>query len=140
MNFCCGASMIGARGTVKHFRTSIHNVPLVFCPVCHRYEVHHSIIKEFELIAEYAHGDGVLEVDFLDYTDIKEDIYDDCVSNENDNENKLIQDQIDMSLDLLLVAKQLADQEWETQLKHRLAALHRKQQQFRERKSAPPSL
>ena len=72
MSVCCGASMIGTRGTLKHYRTHIHNVPLLFCPVCHHVEVHYLIQHEYEILAEYAHTDGAYEVDFEDYLDGKE--------------------------------------------------------------------
>ena len=85
MSFCCGASMIGTRGTLKYMQTHIHNVPLVFCPVCHRVKVHHAIEKEYEILAEYAHGDGAAEIDFLDYVDVhdKEELFDNCVNYED---------------------------------------------------------
>ena len=55
------------RGTLKHYRTQVHNVPLLFCPVCHRVEVHYKVENEYEILAEYAHGDGASEIDFQDY-------------------------------------------------------------------------
>jgi len=133
MSFCCGASMIGTKGTLKHIRTQIHNVPLLFCPVCHRVEIHHLVENEYEILAEYAHGDGAGEVDFQDYveTDEQHKLYENCVNNENEDPMEVVQNQIDMALDLLTVAKQLADEEWQTQLKTRLEVLSRRRDKLR---------
>jgi hypothetical protein len=125
MSFCCGASMIGTRGTLKHIRTRIHNVPILFCPVCHRTEVHHLVENEYEILAEYAHGDGASEVDFLEYVDKKSsnELFENCVSNEEEDPMEVVRSQIDMGLDLLTVAKTIEDAEWEEQLKRRLQML-----------------
>ncbi|WP_442601648.1 hypothetical protein [Paenibacillus sp. KN14-4R] len=125
MSFCCGASMIGAKGTLKHLRTHIHNVPIVFCPVCHRVEVHYMVEHEYEVLSEYAHSDGAYEVDFVEYVDPEEEeiMFENCISHEDEDPVLVVQNQIDMALDLLSVAKKINDEEWETQLKKRLAAL-----------------
>ncbi|MFC0214528.1 hypothetical protein ACFFK0_19020 [Paenibacillus chartarius] len=125
MSFCCGASMIGTRGTLKHIRTRIHNVPILFCPVCHRTEVHYQAENEYEILAEYAHGDGAAEVDFLEYVDNKSggELFENCVSNEEEDPLDVVHRQIDMGLDLLTVAKSIDDWEWEEQLKRRLQML-----------------
>jgi len=125
MSFCCGASMIGTRGTLKHIRTRIQNVPLLFCPVCHRVEVHYLIETEYEILAEYAHGDGATEIDFEDYVDLKHTaaLYENCVNEEDEDPLTIVRNQIDMALDLLPVAKSIGDAEWEEQLKTRLHVL-----------------
>ena len=125
MSFCCGASMIGTKGTLKHMRTWIHHVPLLFCPVCHRVEVHYLVHSEYEMLAEYAHADGAAEVDFPEYIDNKkiDELFENCTNHEGEDPLQVIINQIDMSLDLLLVAKQLQDEEWEAQLKKRLNVL-----------------
>jgi hypothetical protein len=124
MSFCCGASMIGTNGTLKHIRTQIHNVPILFCPVCHRIEVHYLVENEYEILAEYAHGDGASEVDFVEYVDGKDHlIFENCVNHEGEEPLDIVQNQIDMSLDLLSVAKSMQDEEWEEQLKKRLQIL-----------------
>jgi hypothetical protein len=124
MSFCCGASMIGTKGTLKHYRTRIHNVPILFCPVCHRIEVHYLVENEYEILAEYAHGDGASEVDFHDYVDETDKaLYENCVNNEDEDPMLIVQNQIDMSLDLLSFAKEIGDTEWEQQLKKRLIVL-----------------
>jgi hypothetical protein len=124
MSFCCGASMIGTKGTLKHYRTRIHNVPILFCPVCHRVEVHYLVENEYEILAEYAHGDGASEVDFHDYVDESDKaLNENCVNHEDEDPMTIVQSQIDMALDLLSFAKQLGDEEWERQLKRRLGVL-----------------
>lgn len=135
MSFCCGASMIGTKGTLKHIRTHIHNVPLLFCPVCHRVEVHYLVEGEYEILAEYAHGDGASEVDFEDYVEDKygDGLYENCVSSENEDPLDLVRNQIDMALDLMIVAKQLHDEEWENQLKKRLSVLSQRRNKLRKR-------
>jgi hypothetical protein len=132
MSFCCGASMIGTKGTLKHYRTRIHNVPILFCPVCHRIEVHYLVENEYEILAEYAHGDGASEVDFHDYVDESDkDLYENCVNNEEEDPMHIVQSQIDMSLDLLSFAKEISDSEWEQQLKKRLIVLSQRRHKLR---------
>ncbi|MBP2000486.1 hypothetical protein J2Z69_001517 [Paenibacillus shirakamiensis] len=124
MSFCCGASMVGTKGTLKHYRTQVHNVPLLFCPVCHRVEVHYKVENEYEILAEYAHDDGASEIDFQDFImEDEESIFGNCVNDESEEPLDIIQNQIDMSLDLLAVAKHIKDEKWESELKRRLAVM-----------------
>lgn len=124
MSFCCGASMLGTKGTLKHYRTQVHNVPLLFCPVCHRVEVHYLVENEYEILAEYAHGDGTTEVDFQDYVmEDEEDIFSNVVNRESEDALEVVQSQIDISLDLLAVAKWMDDEKWQGELKRRLAVM-----------------
>jgi hypothetical protein len=136
MSFCCGASMIGTKGTLKHIRTQIHNVPLLLCPVCHRVEVHYLVENEYEILADYAHGDRASEVDFQEYVDSHNDdkLFENCVNHENEDPMDVVQNQIDMSLDLLIVAKQFQDTEWEGQLKKRLMTLSKRRHKLRQKK------
>jgi hypothetical protein len=136
MSFCCGASMIGTKGTLKHIETQIHNVPLLLCPVCHRIEVHYLVEDEYEILAEYAHGDGAIEVDFQDYIDLsdQEKMYENCVNHENEDPLEIVRNQIDMGLDLLNVANRLRDEEWQRQLKKRLAVLSQRRHRLRNKK------
>lgn len=129
MSFCCGASMIGTKGTLKHIRTHIHNVPILLCPVCHRIEIHHLAEAEFEILAEYAHGDGATEVDFIEYSDGADgaDLFENCVNHEDQEPIAVVRSQIDMALDLMMVARELEDTEWEEQLKKRLQVLGKRQ-------------
>lgn len=137
MSFCCGASMIGTNGTLKHFRTRIHNVPILFCPVCNRIDIHHLIESEYEILAEYAHGDGASEVDFLEYMDEEDQfLFENCVSNENEDPMDVVQNQIDMALDLLSFAKQIEDSVWETELKRRLAVLSKRRNKLRGKRTS----
>lgn len=135
MSFCCGASMIGTKGTLRHIGTHIHNVPLLFCPVCHRVEVHYMVESEYEILAEYAHGDHAPEVDFQDYVEDKssEGLYENCVNVESEEPADVVMNQIDMALDLLSVSKQLKDEEWEKQLKKRLTALNERRNKMRKK-------
>ncbi|XID93216.1 hypothetical protein ACF3MZ_01365 [Paenibacillaceae bacterium WGS1546] len=136
MSFCCGASMLGTKGTLKHYRTRIHNVPILFCPVCHRVEVHYMVENEYEILAEYAHGDGASEVDFRDYVDESDKaLHENCVNNEEEDPMAVVQNQIDMSLDLLTIAKEIGDREWEQQLKKRLIALSQRRYKLRMKKT-----
>ncbi len=136
MSFCCGASMIGTKGTLKHIRTQIQNVPLLFCPVCHRVEVHHLVENEYEILAEYAHNDGALEVDFQDYVDYRENgkLFDNCVNHENEEPHDVIVNQIDMALDLVGVAKLINDQEWQKQLFNRLKVLSERRHKLEQKR------
>ena len=133
MSFCCGASMIGTRGTLKYIRTRIQNVPLLFCPVCHRVEVHYLIENEYEILAEYAHGDGATELDFEDFVELEhaDQLYDNCVNEEDEDPLSIVRNQIDMALDLLPIAKSIGDEEWEEQLKKRLVVLSQRYSKLR---------
>lgn len=136
MSFCCGASMIGTRGTLRHHGTHIHNVPLMFCPVCHHVEVHYLIQHEYDILAQYAVSDGAYEVDFDDYLDERDAarLLDNCVNHENEDPLDIVNNQIDMALDLLVVAKYLQDEEWASQLKERLRALGSRRRKLEQRK------
>ena len=138
MSFCCGASMIGTKGTIRHTQTSITNVPILICPVCKRSEVHHMIRSEFEIIADYATGNGAPDVNFSDYIQGKklDELYENCVNCEHEDPMQLMSGQIDMSLDLLSVARVLQDREWEGQLIQRLQALSRNREKLTVRRSA----
>ncbi|MDO3408749.1 hypothetical protein QWJ34_03115 [Saccharibacillus sp. CPCC 101409] len=136
MSFCCGASMIGTKGTLKHYRTEVHNVPLLYCPVCQRIEVHYKVESEYEVLAEYAHGDGESEIDFQDYMlEDDEEIFANCVSVEAEDRLSAVRNQIDLSLDLLGVAKQMGDKRWQTELKRRLAVMSQKLEKLQRRNS-----
>lgn len=136
MSFCCGASMIGTRGTLKHNETHIHNVPLLFCPVCHRTEVHFLVENEFEILAEFACGDGAREVDFADYVDVADQqwLYENCVNSaEFEEPMDVMRTQIDMALDLLTIARQMEDVIWQEQLKKRLKVLSERRNKLKQR-------
>ncbi|AJY73687.1 hypothetical protein [Paenibacillus beijingensis] len=137
MSFCCGASMIGTKGTLKHYRTHIHNVPILFCPVCHRIDIHYMIESEYEILAEYAHGDGASEVDFQEYVEQEgKSMYENCVNHENEDPMDVVSSQIDMALDLLSFAKQLQDPEWEAELKKRLGVLNSRRNKLKQRRTS----
>ncbi|AWB43928.1 hypothetical protein DCC85_06625 [Paenibacillus sp. CAA11] len=134
MSYCCGASMIGTKGTLKHYRTQVHNVPLLFCPVCKRIEVHYKVENEYEILAEYAHVDGTSEIDFQDFvTEDEESIFSNCVNVESEEPLDIVKSQIDMALDLLAVAKDLGDEKWESELKKRLAVMSRRSAKLKQR-------
>lgn len=136
MSFCCGAGMIGAKGTLKHIRTRLHHVPILFCPVCHRIKIHHLARMEYEILAEYAHGDGATDIDFEDYasTPDPEVLFANCISNEvTEAPLTVVRKQIDMALDLLVMADRLQDAEWMSQLKTRLHALGKRQAKLQTR-------
>ncbi len=127
--------MIGTKGTLKYIRTHIQNVPILFCPVCHRVEVHHLAQSEYEILAEYAHGDGAYEVDFGEYIDMKKSdgLYDNCVNYEGEEPLEVVCNQIDMALDLLTFSKQIDDAEWAVQLKKRLHVLSQRKNKLRQK-------
>ncbi|MCC3381734.1 hypothetical protein ACFQ5D_02320 [Paenibacillus farraposensis] len=136
MSYCCGASMVGTKGTLKHYRTQVHNVPLLFCPVCRRIEVHYKVENEYEILAEYAHGDGATEIDFQDYVMEDDDtIFENCVNRESEDAFEIVKRQIDMSLDLLMVAKQMNDEKWQAELKRRLAVMSQRRSRLQHNKS-----
>lgn len=128
--------MIGTKGTLTHYRTRVHNVPLLHCPVCQRIEVHYKVESEYEILAEYAHGDGESEIDFQDY--ILEDdaeMFANCVSLESEDKMESVRNQIDLSLDLLGFAKQTGDKRWQLDLKRRLAVMSQKLEKLQNQKS-----
>ncbi|MGZ9583475.1 hypothetical protein [Paenibacillus marinisediminis] len=135
MSFCCGASMIGTQGSLQHYRTRIHNVPLLLCPVCQRIEVHYLVENEYSILTEYAQIDGVEEIDFQEYvTQDDSRLLENCINNENEDPLDLVRSQIDSALDLLALAKQWGDLQWEMQLKRRLALMSRRKAQIMKQK------
>lgn len=129
MSFCCGAGMIGTKGTLKYIHTRIHHVPLLLCPVCSRVEVHHLAVREYEILAEYAHGDEAADVDFREYADMPEphELYAICVSNEEtEAPQDIVRVQIDIALDLLALSAAMEDEAWGEQLRRRLGVLGRR--------------
>jgi hypothetical protein len=137
MSFCCGASMIGTKGTLKHIRTRIHNVPILLCPVCNRVEVHYQVEDEFDILAEYAHGDGAYEVDFQDYVESGHDeaLFVNCINHEGEDPQDVVRSQIDMALDLWSVARAMNDKEWEKQLQKRLSILSERRTKLRNKRT-----
>lgn len=137
MSFCCGASMIGSFGTLRHFNTLIHNVPIVLCPICHRMEVHPAIEAEYEILVEYANGDQAPEVDFKDFVTVDPHMFENCTMTDGGSFEDVLKQQIDIALDLLGAATQLHDEEWRLELKKRLQTLserlrnHQKRSQHR---------
>ena len=127
--------MIGTRGTLRHYRTHIHNVPILFCPVCHRVDIHYMVESEYELLAEYAHGDGVSEVDFQDYVEGKS-IFENCVNHDHEDPMDVVSSQIDMALDLLGFAKHIGDDVWEDELKKRLSILNSRRNKLKEERTS----
>ena len=125
MSFCCGASMIGALGSLRHYKTYINNVPILHCPVCNRIDVHPKVEEEYEILCEYALSDDAPEVDFKEYvnSDSLKDIFENCTVVDEGRIDQVFRQQIDSALDLLIVAKQMKDRDWEEMLKARLNRL-----------------
>lgn len=117
--------MIGTRGTLKHIQTHIHHVPVMFCPVCERVDVHYLAKEEYELLADYACNDGTMELDFNDYMALKKEVLlENCVNHEDEEPLGAVSNQIDMALDLLQFAGQIKDYAWQYMLKKRLHILN----------------
>ncbi len=110
---------------------------LCYSAVCHRVEVHHLVENEYEILAEYAHGDGAPEVDFGDYVDGHDSskLFENCVNHEDEEPLEVVRSQIDMALDLLMVAKEIGDAEWERQLKKRLNVLSQRRHKLKSKKN-----
>lgn len=136
MSFCCGASMIGTKGTLRHLRSHIHNVPILFCPVCHQIEVHYRVENEYEILAEYAVGDEASEVDFQEYIHPMDEanLFENCVNLESEEPLAILQTQIDMALDLMMIARQIRDEDWIDQLKCRLSVLSQRRAKLQRNK------
>lgn len=125
MAYCCGATMVGAIGTLRQGAVLVHNVPLLYCPVCHQVEVHQAVQEEFELMLDFAHGDGAQEINLREHIDEEmiQEWKEYCTSFQNGQPEQILREQIDMALDLMIVAKHLKDREWEDDLKKRLRVL-----------------
>jgi len=132
--------MVGAIGTMRHHQTYITNVPLLYCPVCYQVTVHPKVVEEFDLLAEFAHSDGAVSLDFREYVDTenREDLFEDCSSVDHGDLVEVLRAQIDMALDLLSVAKQLGDEEWERTLVHRLKVLSERLRKWRRKNVSTP--
>ncbi|SFJ46653.1 hypothetical protein [Thermoflavimicrobium dichotomicum] len=138
MSFCCGASMIGVVGTWNHQYVKVHHVPLLCCPVCQNVIVHPAVKEEFDLVVEYAQEDQVKEITLRE--SVTPEMIDEwkeiCVSFQDDDSERVIREQIDHSLDLLSIAKQLEDQSWEEDLKNRLRVLSLRLRKLEENKES----
>jgi len=126
VSYCCGASTIGFVGSYRHSSVMVHQVPLMYCPVCHEVEVHPAVKEELELVVEYAKEDRAKEVT------LRETITPEMIAEwkengisfqETDDLEPVLREQIDHSLDLLRVSKVLNDTEWGEELKNRLKVL-----------------
>ena len=95
--------------------------------------MHYLIENEYEILAEYAHGDGATEIDFEDFVELEhaDQLYDNCVNEEDEDPLSIVRNQIDMALDLLPIAKSIGDEEWEEQLKKRLVVLSQRYSKLR---------
>ncbi|XOS91800.1 hypothetical protein ACLMAB_25955 [Brevibacillus laterosporus] len=142
MGFCCGAGMIGSFGTLRHEEIMVHNVPIMYCPVCNRTRVHPTVEGEYEILVEYAQGDHAAEVDFAEFIDLDKlsELFENCSMTDQGSYDESLKRQIDIALDLLGVAKQMNDLEWREALTNRLTNLsHRlRQHHANERKTKKP--
>lgn len=137
MSFCCGASMIGTIGTLKNHQTYIHQAPILYCPICQSIEVHPRVKDDYDILADYAQSDYAPEIYFNDYVDAKdlEDIFMDCIDIEDKSMSIVLRTQIDHALDLVSVAKNINDQEWEKQLYHRLKVLSERLKRYQKKEA-----
>ena len=62
-------------------------------------------------------------------------LYENCVNSENEDPLDVVRTQIDMSLDLLIVARELDDTLWQEQLMKRLKVLSERKTRLKERKN-----
>ncbi len=122
-SFCHGASKIGAIGSIEYHHILIHHVPILCCPVCQHVEPHPRIHENLDLIVSIANNDGMQEVDFNNYITFisYEVLFENVSSVITGNWDKVVKQQIDLSLDLLSIARNLQDKEWEEELKQRLS-------------------
>jgi hypothetical protein len=132
MSFCCGASMIGAFGTMKHQRSYIHDVPILYCPVCQKVEVHPSVREEYDILSDYAQSDKAPEVYFSEYVEVtdKEALFEDCIDVDASSAQDMLRSQIDNALDLLSLAKNMKDSQWQEQLYQRLKVLSKRLKRY----------
>ncbi|SDY16699.1 hypothetical protein [Thermoactinomyces sp. DSM 45892] len=127
MIYCCGASMIGKIGTIVRKQVSVHQVPVLYCPVCQKRHVHPAVKEQFELVVEYAIEDRVKETtlyDRIDHKMLKKWKEYSFSFEEDDNQESILREQIDLALDLLRICK--PDYDWADLLKIRLKVLSEK--------------
>jgi hypothetical protein len=136
MSFCCGASMIGALGSLRNHKTYINNVPILHCPVCNRIDVHPKVEEEYDILTEYAQTDDAPEIDFQEYVNSEtlKDIFENCTVIDEGSIDQVFRQQIDSALDLLMVAKSIKDREWEESLKKRLNRLSERLSKWKSQK------
>src|SRR3954451_14897573 len=136
MIYCCGASMIGMVGSLKQKSVKVHQVPLLFCPVCHNVEVHPAAKEQFDLVLEYALEDRVKETSLYEQVDpeLMATWKESCFSFQEDDVEAVLREQIDLSLDLLLISK--PDQSLANELKNRLRVLSKRLIQLERQKES----
>ncbi|MBE3595723.1 MAG: hypothetical protein IMW86_01610 [Hydrogenibacillus sp.] len=136
MNWCCGAMMIGSIGALRVEGIVFERLPLVYCPVCRRFEVHPLVSDAFELLLDYAQGDNARHIVFDDFVTIDEAELRAHQPLWDDGEPLLlIQASIDQALDLLSAAKALGDVLWKRELGDRLKRLAALKSKIEERQN-----
>lgn len=136
MIYCCGASMIGKIGTICKKSIKVHQVPLLYCPVCQEVEVHPAVKEQFDLVLEYALEDRVKETTLYEQIDPEmiQRWRADCFSFQVDDAETVIREQIDLALDLLRICS--LDTKWADELKVRLKVLSERLSQLEKQKES----
>jgi len=136
---CCGALMVGSIGALKHEGIVYDRLPLQYCPICRRHEVHPLVRDDFEQLVEFAKGDLASYIQFDDFVDYDEEALRQYqpLWDEGDPK-KLIVQAIDQSLDLLTASKALHDQAWTLEIELRLRHLGQMLKSLSKQRSTKP--
>lgn len=128
MSFCCGTDMLLTIAQLKQKTVTITNVPVLFCLICEKIIVHPDVEVEFELLKDYAAGDGAREVDLLPYVHPKtrEVLYNPQNHADRLNMDHVLKEQLDRALDLYAIAQATNDPLWKEEILQRLQTLHMK--------------
>ncbi|QZA32735.1 hypothetical protein [Hydrogenibacillus sp. N12] len=124
MSWCCGAMMVGSIGRLRRNGIVFDRVPLVYCPVCRRFDVHPLVADAFDLLLDYAEADGARVVDVAELLR-----YDEAALRaaqpfwDDGDAEALVEGLIDQALDLLSAARALDDRLWRRELHDRLRRL-----------------
>ncbi|MCY0875327.1 MAG: hypothetical protein OWT28_03480 [Firmicutes bacterium] len=129
MDFCCGTSMIG-RLAPLHTEAGalITDVPFLFCHTCGQTVVAPDVLLDVTMFTHYCETDGVKSASLYDVVD-KERIqgilyaYPEPVTDYTDF--YVDAEQLDHMLDLWNFASSLDDQQWKSEIKEVLLALHK---------------
>lgn len=127
-NFCCGASKVGKISSIVNDDLLVHQVPVLYCPVCKDVEVHPDIKARVDMLTKHAKANGFSELFCQGKLDIHQydELFENCSTVDRGDQHGVVQSQIDIALGLLTFARNIKDEVWEQEIKERLTSLSKK--------------
>ncbi|WP_018132579.1 hypothetical protein [Effusibacillus pohliae] len=124
MDHCCGLTMVARLQNVfTEGSVLMQDVPILFCPTCHHSVIAPEIELDYQIYAHHCATDGIRSASLPDAIGDERilqilDKYPEDIRVATGQ--RVVQEQIDMTLDLMNFAKQIDDQDWYQELVERL--------------------